>query len=394
MASNSHENDDLILNETKEDEKIEPSEEIEDQIEKENAIKDDGEKDENQNDNEPNDENKLLEQSIEPETTSPLKTDDLVEDDSIVLASPPPPVLTPDVDLPSNTPHDNKKTFKLLYFSHGLSSWGDRMWAFTMGMLLVDWENLQTLRTVAIHQLCQALAVFVFGALIGAWVDKAKRLKATITSIIIQNVFVTASAFAMLLLMKLTQDRDPTAPSEWQHHFAIGIAIAFSTLAYLASVACQLTVVKDWVPTLCREDRIKLTQTNATLKRIDLSTAILSPLLAGAAMEFISPWTGGLVVMLWNVVSSPLEIYLLYRVYKMNPMLSKPKKPTRPLSQVRSGAYLRTVLPGDQTWYSRAPFLRPIVLLFQGWFCYWRQKVRWSGASLALIYFTGLSQYN
>jgi iron-regulated transporter 1 len=70
-----------------------------------------------------------------------------------------------------------------------MTAWGDRLWSFGAGifMNLLAPENL---RLVAIYGFATSVSVIVFGAVIGAWIDRTSRLTAAKTFLVIQNLVV------------------------------------------------------------------------------------------------------------------------------------------------------------------------------------------------------------
>lgn len=55
--------------------------------------------------------------------------------------------------------------------------------------------------------------------------------------------------------------------------------------------------------------------TNATLRRIDLISGVLAPVLTGGVMAFTSRWISAVLIVAWNLVSLVLELYLYTSVY-------------------------------------------------------------------------------
>ena len=78
-------------------------------------------------------------------------------------------------------PSDQTKSLKeipwKIYISRALSAWSDRLWAFGGGIFMVDLAP-ENLRLVSIYGLVLSVSVLIFGALIGDWIDKSKRLTA------------------------------------------------------------------------------------------------------------------------------------------------------------------------------------------------------------------------
>ena len=64
-----------------------------------------------------------------------------------------------------------------IYISRALSAWSDRLWAFGGGIFMVDLAP-ENLRLVSFYGLVLSVSVMIFGALIGDWIDKSKRLTA------------------------------------------------------------------------------------------------------------------------------------------------------------------------------------------------------------------------
>ena len=63
----------------------------------------------------------------------------------------------------------------------------------------------------------------------------------------------------------------------------------------------------------------------ATLRRIDLSCKVLSPVGTGVIMTYAGVETGALVIGGWNLISVFVEYYFLWKVYNTVPALVKQK---------------------------------------------------------------------
>ena len=62
-----------------------------------------------------------------------------------------------------------------MYMSRALSAWGDRMWNFGSGLFLMGLMG-DDLRLVGIYGFAKCFTVIMFGAVIGNWIDRSKRL--------------------------------------------------------------------------------------------------------------------------------------------------------------------------------------------------------------------------
>jgi hypothetical protein len=124
----------------------------------------------------------------------------------------------------------------------------------------------------------------------------------------------------------------------------------------------------------------RLTSMNATVRRIDLTTAVVAPLASGLLMSFfnLSETFNGVVLSAlffaaWNLVSFVFEYELLESVYRMVPELKKEKAThsIRALPQVLAN---------------------PLTKIYDGWSLYVKQGlVLLPGISFALLHLTVLS---
>jgi hypothetical protein len=68
------------------------------------------------------------------------------------------------------------KTKTLLLLSHFLSTWGNSLWSFAIGLFLVILFP-ESLQLSAIYGLILAASILVFGSSIGLWIDTTPRLR-------------------------------------------------------------------------------------------------------------------------------------------------------------------------------------------------------------------------
>ena len=130
-----------------------------------------------------------------------------------------------------------------IYVSRALSAWGDRLWDFGAGIFMVELAP-ENLRLVSIYGLVLSISVIIFGAPIGNWIDKSKRLKAARLFLAIQNL-VTALTCAILGLY-FAEVKIEKWPS-WIVEGVPVIVIILATISRLASVGSKIVVEKDWV---------------------------------------------------------------------------------------------------------------------------------------------------
>ncbi|XP_067649629.1 ferroportin-like [Haliotis asinina] len=243
----------------------------------------------------------------------------------------------------------------LVYCSHFLSAWGDRMWAFGVGLFLIK-ISPESLQLTASYGLASGLSVLLMGALIGDWVDNTPRLKAAQLSLVLQNLFVALCAG--VVYVNLTYHENfMTMWDGWLQKLASAVIIILAILANLASVARMIAVERDWVVEICGKDKDMLAKMTATLRRIDLATKILAPIATGQIMYFTEMRIGAVFIGGWNVVTVFLEYYLIWKVYNTVPSLRKKKywtksdkaKVVSPEEEVPVANEANTDLPPDDT---------------------------------------------
>lgn len=235
-------------------------------------------------------------------------------------------------------------TYYIIYISHFLSSWGDRMWHFAIPLFLFDLDP-QSLTLSAVYGLTLSSSVLLFGPLIGDWIDRQPRLYSVRVTLFIQNSAVVLCATTLLLTRKYA---DETA----NYILAINIGvICLGTIAQLASVGTSIIIQKDWIVVVAGENKEILANLNSMTRRIDLVTKILSPVACGQIMAVATLSGGAIFIMSWNAVSMFLEYILLRIVYKRTPALSKKK--TLPDKLEKTDEELK-VLHSSNNWTDKA----------------------------------------
>ncbi|XP_067649774.1 solute carrier family 40 member 1-like [Haliotis asinina] len=210
-----------------------------------------------------------------------------------------------------------------VYCSHFLSTWGDQMWCFGVGLFLIELSPTSLLLT-AVNGLATGITVLLAGALVGAWVDRTHRLTAAQVALALQNTFVALCACALCIHLSC-HGLIVSLWNGWLMTLSYASIIFFAVLADLSSAARILIIERDWVVEICGEDSNRLADVTATLRRMDLAAQILAPIASGEIVYFFKVRNGALVMAAWNVVSMFIEYYLLWNVYNQVPALQKEK---------------------------------------------------------------------
>ncbi|XP_069790827.1 solute carrier family 40 member 1 isoform X2 [Narcine bancroftii] len=307
-----------------------------------------------------------------------------------------------------------KTTRFLIYLCHGLSSWGDRMWHFAVSVFLVDLYGNNLLLT-AVYGLVVAGSVLLLGAIIGDWVDRTPRLKVAQISLIVQNVSVIICG-VILMMVYLFKPSLSTMLKGWTLTGCYILVITFANIANLASTAMGISIQRDWIIVVAGEDRSKLADMNATVRRIDQVTNILAPMAVGQIMTFGSSVVGCGFISGWNLFSMCFEYYMLFKIYQRTPALAikasqkvddqemKPLNKQKDiedgqsktgeksgLGQASEGVHLMNVeLEKEKKQNCCNKILEPIITLRDGWVAYYNQPIFWAGMGLAFLYMTVL----
>ncbi|XP_069471732.1 ferroportin-like [Ambystoma mexicanum] len=298
----------------------------------------------------------------------------------------------------------------LLYLGHALSTWGDRMWHFAVSVLLVELYGNSLLLT-AVFGLVVAGSVLLLGALIGDWVDKNARLKVARTSLVVQNASVALCAFMLIFVFQYKADLI-SMHRGWPLIVCYIVVIAIGNIANLASTATSITIQRDWIVVVAGEDRTNLAAMNATMRRIDQVTNILSPLAVGQILTFGSLVIGCGFLAGWNVLSMGLEYLILWKVYQKTPALAvkagqkvdeqemrqlKEQKDPRPDVMASENGRLidekslKTLKPQKMEESSCCdPFVKPLRTFRNAWVSYYKQPIFLAGMGLAFLYMTVL----
>ncbi|KAM9010921.1 ferroportin [Ara ararauna] len=295
----------------------------------------------------------------------------------------------------------------LLYLGHALSTWGDRMWHFAVSVFLVELYGNSLLLT-AVYGLVVAGSVLLLGAIIGDWVDKNSRLKVAQTSLVVQNASVILCGIILMIIF-LFKMQLLTLYHGWLLTMCYILVITIANIANLASTATAITIQRDWIVVIAGEDRSKLADMNATIRRIDQLTNILAPVAVGQIMTFGSPMIGCGFISGWNLMSMCVEYLLLWKVYQKTPTLALKSAKVeeselkqlnvKKESDMKPAEGVQLIVEKDVTGFEPqqekeiscgARIAEPFITFRDGWVAYYNQPVFLAGMGLAFLYMTVL----
>merc|ERR1712038_2144862 len=232
-----------------------------------------------------------------------------------------------------------------------------------------------SLRLTATYGLVIAASVILFGASVGRWIDRTKRLTAAKTFLLVQNLCVSLCA---LLLAGFIGYRDQV-PAEYLEVATVLVSISsiiLASMARLASSGVNIIIQKDWIVVIAENDTDRLAKMNSILRTIELTTYMLAPAAAGLLFTHLGFVVTGIVIAAWNLVSVSLEYLLLLLIYRKYPKLAsfKASEDTDTASEDSEG--------GKQG--------NPMAEALEGWRIYMNHPVRNAGLGLAFLFLTVL----
>jgi len=328
----------------------------------------------------------------------------------------------------------NLKTARhFLYVSHFFAQFSECVWQFALILMLGAVTNYESLTVLSTYGLAAGLAVCLFGATTGRFVDRVNRLKAAQWFIWTENVCVLLATCCCYFLLSIHSDDDDTtlhtqADNEnWFQQRLSGVPLdtksvllligihLFGPIAKILDKGFLVAIERDWVVVMSQGalagQKTWLSETNVAMKQIDLSCRVAAPAVAGfviAAFDTSSSSSGGadgskeqhhygqdlkgaaILVGAINVAALAVEYICTAHIYTLVPALAVKVVPTKVPN-------IRELDEEDQQADKPVPSRKPyetgcgFFKLPQGLSVYLEQPVSWSGLGLAMLYLNSLS---
>ena len=263
------------------------------------------------------------------------------------------------------------------------SAWGDRMWNFAIGLYLIKLTP-GSLRLAAIYGLAWTSFAIVFTPIIGVWIDHTPRIKVIRYSLLMQNLLVIVDAITLLVVFEWPPKSDGLML------FIYVVIIVFGASANVIAQGEKISIAKDWIVVVCKGNKTLLAESNALLRRIDLTVAIVSPIAVGFAMSIVSTYASIIFICMWDLFSFFAEYFLLLKVYKDIPELRfKNNNDEESVSLLGKESSIETEgrFVEVKSGFDVAGRLKSFI---QGWHVYYKQDVFLAGLTLAMLYLTCL----
>jgi len=189
---------------------------------------------------------------------------------------------------------------------------GDQAWDFVVPFALLH-VFPGRIQIAALYYLIIKIGTFFFTTSAGRWMDANARAKVVKAGVGFQFIAVLGGMICFWYLDQAVHGND--GAFQWPVMSLFALLCAFGILASLGSVITDIAVGNDLAPTLVQKDR--LTWFNSWLRRIDLTTEVAVPILAGVLYvqqaSFIHLW-GLILIAMWNLISFVPEYLLLKNI--------------------------------------------------------------------------------
>uniref|UniRef100_A0A915K8Q4 Solute carrier family 40 member n=1 Tax=Romanomermis culicivorax TaxID=13658 RepID=A0A915K8Q4_ROMCU len=150
------------------------------------------------------------------------------------------------------------------------------------------------------------------------------------TTVLIANNFAVAFSAGLLVIILLAPHVQYLERFDFSPGHAtiitkclVGGSIFLCAVSTLASCGTKICISKDWVVVMSNGNKELLADINAWMVRLDLTSMILSPLIAGQIMTSFGQAAGCLYIALWNLLSFIVEYFVLRSIYYSCPALAK-----------------------------------------------------------------------
>ncbi|XP_038883885.1 solute carrier family 40 member 2-like isoform X2 [Benincasa hispida] len=275
------------------------------------------------------------------------------------------------------------------------------MWEFSVGLYMISvWPN--SLLFAAIYGVVESASTAFFGTIVGELVDKLAYVKVLKIWLVTQNLSYIIAGVTVVALLVFSDLK-----STYFTGFILLVILTniAGAVAVLSSLAGTILIEREWVVVISeRHPPEVLTNINSTMRRIDLVCKLLSPVISGFIISFISLKASAVTLAVWNIISVWLEYWLFTSVYNGIPALEESSQRRvsrlvlRDVGESSSvSQQIESLLPSDDgrsaerswkvkmfNWFSKFPFV-------SAWKVYLEQDTVLPGIALAVLFFTVLS---
>ncbi|CAB83320.1 transporter like protein [Arabidopsis thaliana] len=290
-----------------------------------------------------------------------------------------------------------------LYLGYFLARWGARTWEFSVALYMIYlWPN--SLFLTAMYGVVESGSATLFGPIVGQMIDGMSYVKVLRLWLVTQNLsFIVAGGAVVALLV---------VPDLKSQNFPVFATLVVLTnlsgaIGVLSTLAGTVLIERDWVVVMSEgHSPAVLTRMNSVIRGIDLSSKLLSPVITGLIISFVSLRASAITFAAWATITVWIEYWLFISVYNGVPAIVQSDE-RRSLRSSQSQAeetdsassFYVPLLHEEESYrntQSRSRILRILERISESsfvsaWRNYLNQEIVLPGVSLALLFFTVLS---
>ncbi|XP_010490844.1 PREDICTED: solute carrier family 40 member 2-like [Camelina sativa] len=293
-----------------------------------------------------------------------------------------------------------------LYLGYFLARWGARTWEFSVALYMIYlWPN--SLFLTAMYGVVESGSAAIFGPIVGQMIDRMSYVKVLRLWLVTQNLsFIVAGGAVVALLV---------VPDLKSQNFSVFATLVVLTnlsgaIGVLSTLAGTILIERDWVVVMSEgHSPAVLTRMNSVIRGIDLSSKLLSPVITGLIISFVSLRASAITFAAWATITVWVEYWLFISVYNGVPaIVQSDERRILRLSQSKAeerdiaSSYDVPLLQGtikDESYGNtqrRSGILRILDRITESsfvgaWRNYLNQEIVLPGVALALLFFTVLS---
>ncbi|VVB13082.1 unnamed protein product [Arabis nemorensis] len=293
-----------------------------------------------------------------------------------------------------------------LYLGYFLARWGARTWEFSVALYMIYlWPN--SLFLTAVYGAVESGSTAIFGPIVGQMIDGMSYVKVLRLWLVTQNIsFIVAggSVIALLLVPDLKSQNLPV--------FATLVVLTnlSGAIGVLSTLAGTILIERDWVVVMSEgHSPTVLTRMNSVIRSIDLSSKLLSPVITGLIISFVSLRASAITFAVWATITMWIEHFLFISVYNGVPAivksderrslrLSQRQEEERDVASSYHVPFLQETTEDEShgNTQSRSGIMRILERVSESsfvsaWRNYLNQEIMLPGVALALLFFTVLS---
>ncbi|XP_024012515.1 solute carrier family 40 member 2 isoform X1 [Eutrema salsugineum] len=291
-----------------------------------------------------------------------------------------------------------------LYLGYFLARWGARTWEFSVALYMIYlWPN--SLFLTAMYGAVESGSTAIFGPIVGQMIDGMSYVKVLRLWLVTQNLsFIVAGVAIVALLL---------APDLKSQNFPLFATLVVLTnlsgaVGVLSTLAGTILIERDWVVVMSEgHSPAVLTRMNSVIRSIDLSSKLLSPVITGLIISFVSLRASAITFAAWATITVWIEYWLFISVYSGVPAIvqSDARRSSRLMSRTQAeetdiaSRYLHVPLLQGTTSEDNIPSRSGIMRILErisgssfvaAWRNYLNQEIVLPGVALALLFFTVL----